>query len=213
MATLFDIEDKYLQLMDEIESLDGELTPEIEEQLKINEAQLKEKITSYYYIIKTNESLQLSAKEEIDRINNYIKVKENLNKKLKSKVLEALNIFGDDTKTGGKTLTIDTLKVSTVKNIVVDVDDDNFIHAATVELKRNEDSIVEPLDESITNAFYYKLNKDITFKEVKAIMNQNPEFVEILTPTIKKTIIKDLLKLNIEVPFTKLENNPYLKFT
>jgi hypothetical protein len=50
-TTLYNIEQEYLNLISEIEALDGELTPEIEDQLNINKEQLESKSVAYLQVI------------------------------------------------------------------------------------------------------------------------------------------------------------------
>ena len=56
-TTLYNIEQEYLTLISEIEALDGELTPEIEEQLTINKEQLESKSVAYLQVIATKDDL------------------------------------------------------------------------------------------------------------------------------------------------------------
>jgi hypothetical protein len=62
-TTLYNIEQEYLNLISEIESLDGELTPEIEEQLTINKEQLESKSVAYLQVIATKEDYRHLKRE------------------------------------------------------------------------------------------------------------------------------------------------------
>lgn len=94
-TTLYNIEQEYLTLISEIESLDGELTPEIEEQLTINKEQLESKSVAYLQVISTKEDLNSAIDIEIKRLQALKKRNSNLVLNLKNRLLEAVNLFGD----------------------------------------------------------------------------------------------------------------------
>ena len=94
---LFIIEQEYLQLMDQIENAEGEITEEVNEQLKINESQLQGKSKAYLEIIKGFESRGLTIDDEIKRLQAIKKREGNIVKNLKSRLLEAVNLFGEFT--------------------------------------------------------------------------------------------------------------------
>lgn len=66
--SIFNIESEYLELMQEIEYAEGELTPELEERLTINKEDLEKKAVSYGYYIKTIDNDAVLVKTEIDRL-------------------------------------------------------------------------------------------------------------------------------------------------
>jgi len=55
---LFNIAQERLALMAEIEANDGELSPEMEEALAINQADFDEKATAYFHMIRQTEGEQ-----------------------------------------------------------------------------------------------------------------------------------------------------------
>jgi predicted RNase H-like nuclease (RuvC/YqgF family) len=95
MNTLYEIKQEYRVLDAELEILEGELTPELEKALEINEAEKKAKSDGYAIIIKRNEAEITMRKEEIKRQTAIVKRLENKNKWLKSALLDAINLFGD----------------------------------------------------------------------------------------------------------------------
>ena len=134
MSSLFNIEKKHLQLLqqleDTIEGMDFETTDLEEgakdelEALKINEDEAKEKIKSYYFFIKHKEGEMTLIKDEIERLKSLHLSKEKLIKKLKDRVNDALKLFGNKTDTGNYKLDCDNLKVWNVHTKPVVTSDD-----------------------------------------------------------------------------------------
>lgn len=127
---VFTIIQEYDALMSEIEELGGEITPEIAAKLIINENELAQKIRAYYFIIKTKEAEINLAKEEQERLNEVKKTKENLIKRLKKTVDQAVEIFGTIKPSGAKGLDLGDLKVWQKKTealeLLGNIDDERF---------------------------------------------------------------------------------------
>jgi len=94
-TTLYKIENEYIELLNSIEEMEGEITPEIEEQLAINEGQLQSKSISYLEIIGSTESYVERIDNEIKRLQALKKRNNNIVDKLKSRLLDAVNLFGN----------------------------------------------------------------------------------------------------------------------
>jgi len=92
--TLYTIQNDYSPLKAQLEDSLGELTPELEQALIINKTELQSKSIAYFEIIGGKESLVERAKAERDRCNAIIKREENIINYLKSRLLDAVNIFG-----------------------------------------------------------------------------------------------------------------------
>ena len=92
--SLYHIETEYLTLINEVEELGGELTPELEEQLMINETELQSKSIAYLEFISTKESLNTRIDEEIKRLQALKKANNNLIARLKDNLLNAVKLFG-----------------------------------------------------------------------------------------------------------------------
>lgn len=127
---VFTIIEEYDTLINEIEELGGEITPEIAEKLAINKQELATKIKAYYFIIKTKEAEINLAKEEQERLSEVRKTKENVIKRLKKTVDLAVEVFGTLKPSGVKGLDLKDLKVWQKKtealNIIGDIDDPRF---------------------------------------------------------------------------------------
>lgn len=92
--TLFKINENYLNLMTEIEQMEGEITPEIESKLVINENELQEKSIAYLSVIKSKENVNLLLDEEIKRLQQIKKQNNKTLDYLKDRLLNAIEFFG-----------------------------------------------------------------------------------------------------------------------
>lgn len=82
MSSLYNIENKYHYIMQGLEANEGELTPELEEELVINEKDFKDKVANYRaMIVKWKADVQ-AAKQEKVRIDTFKKNRENAIKRL-----------------------------------------------------------------------------------------------------------------------------------
>ena len=95
MNSLYNINEKMLTLLSQIEANDGELTEEINTQLEITNDELQTKSESYLAVIKGREALNLQIDDEIKRLQAMKKANNNLVSKLKNSLLNAVNIFGE----------------------------------------------------------------------------------------------------------------------
>lgn len=129
---VFDIVNDYESLIDEIEELGGEITPEIAEKLNINAEQLSDKVHAYYFVIKTKDAEITLMEDEITRLKDKIKAKEGVIKRLKKTVDLAVETFGELKPSGAKGLKYPDLNVWQKKtealNIVEGgmIDDERF---------------------------------------------------------------------------------------
>lgn len=93
-TTIYTIEQDYLEMMQEIEAAEGEITEELAERLAINEAQLQSKSIAYNKVIQTKKALNTQIDEEIKRLQALKKRNNNLISRLESTLLTAIKIFG-----------------------------------------------------------------------------------------------------------------------
>lgn len=93
---LFKISKEYLQLLDELEEREGELTPEIEQKLAINESQFETKVEGYVALIRKLQSDIETARDEEKRISKIRKSRENLVERLKSNLDSVMQMKGED---------------------------------------------------------------------------------------------------------------------
>lgn len=89
---LFNIKQEYLLIAQQL--TDGELTPELEEQLAINEQNLHDKAINYGYVIKSFESETDIIDAEIKRLQELKRSRVNATERLKQTITEALEFYG-----------------------------------------------------------------------------------------------------------------------
>lgn len=94
---LFEISHDYVDLMNEIESVDGELTPELSERLVIHEKERDVKSIAYLEVIRKNEAFDLMIDNEIKRLQDLKKRNKTTIERLKTTLLGAVNLFGEYT--------------------------------------------------------------------------------------------------------------------
>ena len=124
MSNIFNIKQELLAIFDELEENEGELTPELEEQLNIKQEEFRDKIKSYSNVVKMLENDIVDIKAEKARLNDLQKSKEKTIERLKKIMIDAVELFGDTTKSGGKYLDFGTGKVSIRNTQVVEVEED-----------------------------------------------------------------------------------------
>lgn len=92
--SLYNIEQKYISLMSDIEEMEGEITEEMQEALTINENELQSKSIAYLSVISTREQENKAIDEEIKRLQSIKKSNNNTITRLKNNLLDAVNLFG-----------------------------------------------------------------------------------------------------------------------
>lgn len=95
MKSLYHIENEYLQLINQVEEMEGELTTEFEVALTINKNELEVKSIAYVEFIKSRESFNERIDTEIKRLQGIKKQNDNIVSKLKYNLLNAVNLFGN----------------------------------------------------------------------------------------------------------------------
>lgn len=124
MANIYNIQNELLDIFNEIEENEGELTPELEEQLNITQEEFRDKIKSYSNVVKMLENDIIDIKAEKARLNDLQKSKEKTVERLKKIMINAVELFGDTTKSGSKYIDFGTGKVSIRNTQVVEVEED-----------------------------------------------------------------------------------------
>lgn len=92
--SIYHIQSEHLQLMQEIENNEGEITPEIDQRLGLTKEQFEEKAVSYGYLMKSINDDAVILKSEIERLTGILKAKESLESQLKSRVVDAMITMG-----------------------------------------------------------------------------------------------------------------------
>lgn len=124
---VFNILESHYKLLAELEENGGELTPEIQEQMEVNDEAIESKVKSLYYLIKKTEGEMNIIKDEEERLYKTRKVKENIVKRLKEYSVEILKAFGTIGKSGNYQLNYDTLKVYSKEYKSLEINEEKLI--------------------------------------------------------------------------------------
>lgn len=92
--SLYNINQEQRELMYNIELMDGEITPEMEQQLAINESELQHKSIAYLEIIKTKDAFNSNIDAEIKHLQGLKKSNNKILTRLKDNLLNAVKTFG-----------------------------------------------------------------------------------------------------------------------
>lgn len=131
-TTIFQIEQSYNQLAEELIENGGELTPSLEEQLAITEEQLQNKSVAYSFVIKQMDADIDIIDAEIKRLQNLKKQREKASEYLKERIKHAMDTFQiDEIKTP-------LVKINFRKSESVEVDDVNQLPALYKVVKVTE---------------------------------------------------------------------------
>lgn len=152
MANIYQIKQELIAIFDEIEENGGELTPELEEQLAITQDSFKDKVKDYTNVIKTLQNDIVDIKAEKARLNDLQKSKEKTIDRLKTILVEAIEMFGDTSKTGGKFVDYGTGKVTIRTTEAVEINEDainRFTNRYITALRWYSDN--NQLQESLVN--------------------------------------------------------------
>lgn len=182
---IFEISQELLRLFDQIEEQDGEITPDIEQELFVREEELEHKLKSFAWKISLIKGEIQVIKDEIDRLNKIKESKIKLEERLREIVKNTVIMFGETGKTGNKKIKYDTLNLYTVNKDKVDLDEEQFY---------------------IPEYMNYTIKVDNTvFAE---IADKLP--AESVSWNINKTKIGNALKEGLDVPGANLIENPYI---
>lgn len=140
---LYQLTTEYKQLESILIENEGELTPDLEQALQINQDQLQAKGISYGYVIKSIEAESDIIDAEIKRLTQLKKVRDNAAERLKTTLKQAMEMYGVlELKT--PTLKISFRKSESVEIIDMDLLDEKYITKKTTEMP-NKTEIKEAL--------------------------------------------------------------------
>jgi len=141
MATLYEITAEQKALIYEIEYLDGEITPDIEEKLAITESQLQQKSIAYLEIINQKDAFNSLIDAEIKRLQALKKRNDRTLNSLKENLLNAVKTFG--------TYTIGFITFGTRKSSSIEVEDVNSLPSKYKVIKVTEQADKAKLKEAL----------------------------------------------------------------
>lgn len=124
MSNLFRISEELRSIYSQIEEMEGELTPELEEALNITQEDFINKISDYSELLKQLNADTYAIDVENKRLTTLKKSKENLIEKLKQKMADAISEFGSVSKTGTRYVDLGTTKISVRNTQKCEVNDD-----------------------------------------------------------------------------------------
>jgi len=130
--TIYQIEENYNQLAEELIDNGGELTPELEEQLAITEEQLQNKSVAYSFVIKQMDADIETIDAEIKRLQAAKKQREKASEYLKERIKHAMELFGTDE------IKTPLVKINFRKSETVEVEDVNKLPAPYKVVKVTE---------------------------------------------------------------------------
>jgi len=139
--SLYNIIEEQRYTLSEIEEMEGELTPELEEKLIITAQQLESKSIAYLEVIKTKDAFNLQIKEEIKRLQAMEKRNDNLVSRLKDNLLIAVKTFGD--------FEVGLNKFGTRKSSTVEVEDVNQLPKEYKVIKVTEQADKKAIKEAL----------------------------------------------------------------
>jgi len=193
---IYDISEEYMSIVSELEESEGELTPELEERLRINQAEFKAKALAYVHVIRMTEGEMVTIKEETEKLAGLMTARINKRDKLKEKLKDAVLLFGEDGKAGNKTLDLVTAKLFTTnrKSVFIESEEDFVTNKDNYKYCK---ASLEPLEYGTI----LKLNEIALKNEINATVTK---------PIISKTAIKEDLDLEIEIEGAQMITKPSL---
>lgn len=143
--SLYNITLEQKSLINEIEKMEGEITPEMEEKLIIAKSELEHKSVAYLEVIQGKESFNSLIDNEIKRLQQMKKTNNNVVSRLKDNLLLAVKTFGS--------FTIGTQKFGTRKSSSVHVESDkvNDLPKQYKTIKVTESPDKKALKEALKN--------------------------------------------------------------
>jgi len=143
--SIYQIEQSYNQLAEQLIDNDGELTLELSEQLAITEEQLQNKSVAYSFVIKQMDADIDTIDAEIKRLQAAKKQREKATEYLKDRIKHAMDLFSiDEIKTP-------LVKINFRKSESVEVDDVNSLPYAYKTVKVVETADKVAIKEAIKN--------------------------------------------------------------
>lgn len=120
-SSLFSIKAELQDIILQLE--EGEATDELVAKLGITEDNLKDKIADYLQVIKRYQCDVKECSDEVARVNQIKKTRDNTLRRLKDAILEAVLMFGSTGKSGNKVIEGSTYKIYSRNSTITVLDD------------------------------------------------------------------------------------------
>jgi len=143
MSTLYEIKQQFSTLIGQVEIADGEITPELEQALQINQQELQDKSLAYVEVIKQREAMNLRIDEEVKRLQAIKKRNLKLIDKLQANLIGAVHEFGEF---NSGLLTFGIRKSQSVLITVNDSDLPKAYLTTKVEMKADKTKIKQAIE-------------------------------------------------------------------
>lgn len=121
---IFQISETLLDIYNEIEENGGEITDELEDELKITQEDFRAKVRDYVAVIKQIDADCDAIDIETKRLKTLKDSKKKLKERLSKIVCKAIDMFGEHTKSGGAYVELGTEKVSVRNTTKLETNDD-----------------------------------------------------------------------------------------
>lgn len=187
MASLYNIDNHLQGLINEIEENGGEVSDETLKELEITQEELNKKLTAYCQVIQVYKNKVEAAKSEKKRINDLQNTRKNVIERMKNYILDAVQKYGYDGKSGNKVVELDNFKIYTTnkKSITIDEERNEILRKCMIsyiiDLTRN--GILETGDEIDLTYLLEALNQF-------AISEQGDDFEPFTMADLKSSGIK-----------------------
>ena len=124
--SIFNIEADLEAIFMELEDNGGELTPEIEEKLKITQENFENKVSKYVKVIRYYEDNVSILKGRKKGIDDLLKVRENRAKRLRAVITDAVSRYGIKGKSGNRVFELWDAKLFTRNTEAVELKEDRI---------------------------------------------------------------------------------------
>lgn len=202
MANIFELGTNLQKIFEAIEENDGELTSELEEELDITSQNFKDKIEAYCQVLTIYNSDVECCKNEKDRVNSIQKTKKNTIERIKQRLLEAVELFGEIGKKGNKVIETPTRKLFTKE--ITSIEENEVRKTKLVQYVINfirelqEQGILELGEEIDINGFLASINAIAKAEHDMPDEFGNPPLEEFIPYTVA-----DLQAITINCTFEK----------
>lgn len=186
MASLYNISSDLLELFDIIEENEGEITPEQEEYLAIKQEELNAKLENYAKAVKQFEADVAACKEEEKRIKSRRDVYSKRIDRLKKVMLEAVQLFGSESKSGAKFVELPTMRLGTRSSKSIAIDEYREQEILDKALQYVEELMDAGVFDSVdTEGFLESLNASYKADFEANPFNADKEFIPITIGDLK----------------------------
>ena len=121
---IYEISQTLLDIYNELEENGGELTEELEKALTVTQADFKQKVRDYASVIKQVDLDIAGIDQEVKRLKAYKDSKAKVKERLSAILANAIDMFGEHTKSGSAYVDLGDEKVSVRNTTKVEVDTD-----------------------------------------------------------------------------------------